>query len=148
MNKELKDFIVLEAKRLGYTVLEINLKGRAGLSVDITLDKSGGITLDECSEFNRTVSEWLDKSDAAVKGYTVDVASPGLDRVLRTDEDFQWAVGKKARVNVSDDAEGERFYEGEIRSVDSETLVIGVLSGEDAEIKRRYIVKAQLLPEI
>lgn len=148
MSKELNDFIALEAKNLGYTVLEVVFKGRSGLSVNIVLDKLGGITLQECSEFNRKVSLWPEKSDAAKKGYTVDVASPGLDRVLKSDLDFKWAVGKKVKINVAEGTEGGCFHEGELKSADGKTVIVYSDNGEDIEIERNSIVKAQLSPEI
>ena len=148
MTKELNNFIIVEAGKLGYIVLEVALKGRSGLSVEITLDKEGGITLEECSNFNKTVSLWLDNSDAGQKGYTVDVASPGLDRVLKTDTDMTWAVGKRVKINVNPSEDGASFYEGILRSFTAGKAVISVTGKEDVEIEKRDIVKAQLSPDI
>ena len=148
MNKQLNDFIALEAGKLGYTVIEVELKGRFGLSVEITLDKSGGVTLEECSRFNRTVSLWLEKSETGAKGYTVEVASPGLDRVLKNDTEFVWAVGKKIKINTDGNDEVGLFNEGKLKSADGKTLTLNLDSGEEIEIEKKNIVKAQLSPEI
>ncbi len=148
MNKELIDFIESEAKKLGYTVLEVSLKGKGGLSADIVLDKEGGITLEECSAFNRMVSLWLDKSAFSAKGYTVDVASPGLDRVLKSDKDFIWASGKNVRVAASAPEGGTASYEGELKLSGDRTLTIAMKNGNIVELDRKNIIKAQLSPEI
>jgi ribosome maturation factor RimP len=149
MTKELNDFIIAQADRQGFTVLEVSFKGRSGLSVEITLDKpDGGITLEECSEFNRTVSSWLDKSDVSAKGFTVDVASPGLDRVLKSDADMSWAVGKRVKINVSPTEDGKNLYEGELKSFGEGKAVICVKDGENVAIEKKNIMKAQPSPDV
>ncbi|MFA6636657.1 MAG: hypothetical protein WCV56_06110 [Candidatus Omnitrophota bacterium] len=149
MTKGLNDFIIAAADKRGFTVLEVSFKGRSGLSVEITLDKpDGGITLEECSEFNRTVSSWLDKSDVSAKGFTVDVASPGLDRVLKTDADLSWAVGKRVKINVSPSEDGKHLYEGELRSFNEGKAVICIRDGEDVAVDKKNIMKAQLSPDV
>lgn len=148
VSRELNDFIAEEAAKLGYTLLEVSFKGRSGLSVEITLDKNGGITLEECSAFNRSVSSWLDTTTDRAKSYTVDVLSPGLDRVLKSDADLTWAVGRKVRVNVSSGDNAGNLYEGKLKSFNDGKVVITQANGEDRSIEKRDIIKAQLTPEI
>jgi ribosome maturation factor RimP len=146
--EELKDFVEKEACKLGFTVLEVSVKGRFGLAVEIILDKNGGITLEECSKFNLTVSSWLENSDVAGKGYTVDVASPGIDRVLKSDADFNWAVGKKVKINISPGEGVVDLCEGELRSYSSGKAVVVTGTDNEIEIHKKDIVKAQLSPDI
>ena len=60
--EKLIEFIKQEAEKPEYHLLDVSSRGGSGLFMEITLDKQGGITLDECSDFNRMVSAWMEKS--------------------------------------------------------------------------------------
>lgn len=145
---ELKTFIDDHARRSGYIVLDISLKGRGGASIDIILDKPGGITLEECSSFNREVFAWLEEKGPSYGDHAIDVSSPGLDRILQSNADFEWAVGKRVRINVSGDQGEKTQYEGDLRFSGPVTVVVTLTEGKDVEIDRKKILKARLLPDI
>ena len=70
------------------------------------IDSPDGISVDDCERVSRAVSETLDAADPIASEYTLEVSSPGLDRVLRTREHFARFAGE--RVRARDDAAGQR----------------------------------------
>jgi ribosome maturation factor RimP len=146
--EKLAEFIQAEAEKDDYYLLDVMSRKGAGISLDITIDKQGGITLDECSDFNRKVSAWMEKSAVCGDFFTVDVSSPGLDRVLKTDADLKWANGKQIIVSTYDYVEGKKQFEGELAAYRDEDITIKLSSGDAIELKRKNIAKARLRVEI
>src|SRR3990167_2146356 len=67
---------------------------QGGMVLRLLVDTPQGITVDECERLNNFLSELLDKEDVISEHYTIEVASPGLDRPIVTDRDFQRVLGK------------------------------------------------------
>ena len=101
--EELGKFIQDEAGKEGFQLVDIVSRGGNTAFFEIILDKEGGISLDECSKFNSKVSTWIEEQDMFSGNFTLDVCSPGLDRLLKSDGDFEWAKGKKVKVNSGHD---------------------------------------------
>jgi ribosome maturation factor RimP len=146
--EKLRGFIKDEAKRAGYQILDMSLKGGSGSSLEIIMDRQGGITLGECSDFNKKVSLWIEKSDISGVLYTVDVASPGLDRVLKSEADLEWAKGKQITATTYEPVNGKRHFEGKLSKVMDDEVILEQVSGDTMCLKKKNIAKAQLKIEI
>src|SRR5213594_4845913 len=58
------------------------------------VDKPGGIEVGDCERLSREVGDVLDAAAVIEGGYDLEVSSPGLDRQLRKEREYRWAVGK------------------------------------------------------
>ena len=68
--------------------------------VSLTLDKKGGrISLDECADWNRKLSDKIDENNLIAGAYLMEVSSPGLDRALKTERDFERAAGEALNIH-------------------------------------------------
>src|SRR5215207_5860794 len=74
-----------------------------GPLVRVVVDRSGGLDLDVLSAVTRAVSRALDDADPIGHRYTLEVTSPGLERKLRTPEQFVRAVGETVKVKTTPD---------------------------------------------
>ena len=85
--------------------IKVSSAGRRTI-ISIAMDRdSGGITVAECAEWNRQIGRRLDEEGCLEGPYVIEVSSPGLDRQLKTQEDFNRVVGKNLRVHYRN-AEG------------------------------------------
>src|SRR5689334_24496671 len=81
--------------RLGYELVELEYAaGRSQAVVRIFIDKpeardGAGITVDDCERASREVAALLDVDDPVPTAYTLEVSSPGFDRLLRTPAHFE-----------------------------------------------------------
>jgi len=66
----------------------------------IFLDKPGGITLDDCAYFSDRIGALLDASDAINKSYLLEISSPGLDRVIKKEKDFERFSGRSVKLRL------------------------------------------------
>ncbi len=136
---------ILEAHR--YVLVDVELRGRPGrFLLQIFVDReAGGITIRELKTLSEEISAHLDVEDPIPGRYTLEVSSPGLDRVLKKDREFRWALGKRVRVTLTS---GE-VVEGTLVHVDATTLSLSG-GGMTREIDRGEVARARLaeIPEI
>jgi ribosome maturation factor RimP len=147
--EELKEHIREEAERFDYQLVDISTKGRDTFFMEVVLDKEGGITLDECGEFNRRITSWIEEQNLFKGSYTLDVCSPGLDRELKSEGDFSWALGKEVKVTMHKAIGGKSVIIGELLEVDNKTdIVIKEAGGSKIHVDMDNVAKAKLHVEI
>ncbi len=88
------------------------------------VDKPGGIGLDDLQSVSEEVSAILDAEDAIAGSYTLEVSSPGLDRPLKTEADYQRFVGRLAKLSSYDLVEGRRHWTGRIASCEDGVVTL------------------------
>jgi ribosome maturation factor RimP len=64
----------------------------------IFIDKEGGITIDDCEKASSEISMLLDVEDFSPGQYSLEVSSPGLDRILHTQSHFRGVIGQYVNV--------------------------------------------------
>ena len=131
------------------------LKGRQVELVDLTyrfeggqlvlkflVDTAQGVRLDELSRFNKDISAVLDEHEVISGRYTLEVSSPGLDRLLKTLYDFERVIGRRIRVITSEGVESQQEHTGELLSAGEEAIVLKLDTGRQRQIQRSLIAKA------
>src|SRR3974377_2020963 len=89
--------------RMGYELVELEFSaGRAHAVLRLFLDRDAGVTIDDCAQGGREVSALLDVEDPIPSAYTLEVSSPGFDRVLRTEAHFGRFVGSRGVVQLKE----------------------------------------------
>ncbi len=147
--KELTTHIDEEAERINYRIVDIQVKGRDSLLMEIVLDKEGGISLDECSDFNRNITSWIEKCGVFDGPYVLDVCSPGLDRKLKSGREFLWAEGKEVVITTHEHVDGKKEIVGRLlESDDDGKVVIKKKDGSTIRVERAIIANAKLHAEI
>lgn len=147
--EKLVNHIREEVKKADYQLVDISTKGGTTFFMEVVLDKEGGITLDECSDFNRRISSWIDEQKLFESGYTLDVCSPGLDRALKSNEEFSWAQGKDIKVTTHEPVNGQNVIIGKLVEVnDEKDIVIESEKGDRVNVERSNVAKAKLYAEV
>ena len=121
--------------RMGYELVELEYaSGRAHAVVRLFIDREGGVGLDDCERVSREVSALLDVDDPIPSAYTLEVSSPGFDRVLRTSAHFGRFVGSRVFVELKEPRAGRRRYTGTL-------LTVGE-SGIELEVDQEHVAVA------
>ena len=113
--------------------VEIHKPGR-GQIVRLFVDKPGGIGLDDLQSVSEEVSAILDAEDPIEDSYTLEVSSPGLDRPLKTEADYQRFVGRLAKLSSYELVDGRRHWTGRIVSCEDGVVTLS-LEEEGAEAR-------------
>jgi ribosome maturation factor RimP len=112
------------------------------------LDKPGGITLDDCAAISEHLSRVLDASNFIQQSYALEVSSPGINRPLRKEEDFERFKGERADIHLYAPLNGRRHFKGTIEGVDQGAVRIKDVAEQVFSLPISGIAKAKLDPEI
>ena len=113
-----------------------------GATLRVTVDKPGGIDLDAVSAATHVVSDALDRNDPIPGRYTLEVSSPGVERPLRTPEQFRRFAGTEVAIKTRPGVEGDRRVEGVLETADDDGVVVAGrrLAYDDIEKARTVFV--------
>jgi ribosome maturation factor RimP len=142
----------IEGLKFELVDLEFARAGRGGtlrVFIDrIDAGKAGeavGVTVEDCAQVSHAVSQVLDAEDPIKGEYTLEVSSPGFDRILRTRAHFERFVGQRVFVEMRLPIEGRRRFVGALRSIGADAIVVEV-DGREHELPLEAIQKARLRP--
>ncbi|MEN2464536.1 ribosome maturation factor RimP [Ornithinibacillus sp. FSL M8-0202] len=102
---------ILEEKNLELVDIEYVKEGKNWF-LRVFIDKEGGIDITECGEVSEQLSEKLDDVDPIQEAYFLEVSSPGVERPIKTVEDFAKSINKNVYVKLFEPINGEKAYEG------------------------------------
>ncbi len=129
------------ADEMSIELVEIEFKQGKEPALTFYIDIEGGVDLDTCEKFHRAIDLILDEVDPTFGApYTLNVSSPGLDRPLKTDRDYQKAMGKKVEVKLFAPMQGKKLFEGTLTSHD-ESCVCIESKGEELKFEKSKIAK-------
>lgn len=105
-----------------------------------------GVGIEDCEAVSREVSAQLDVADPISGNYTLEVSSPGVDRLLFTPAHFARFLGEQAKVGLKLPQDGRRRLTGRIVSVEGDTVTFDV-DGQPLAVAAGNIDKARLVPD-
>jgi ribosome maturation factor RimP len=153
LTKELKEKLspLVKEENLELVDLEFSSGGPRSI-LRIYVDKPGGVTIDDCADLSRKISDFLDMEDLIPHRYSLEVSSPGLERPLINREDFIRRKGEKVRVFLKEPIEGKWELAGEIKNLQEETLYLSTkLEGdepgetEERAVPLNKVLKAKII---
>src|SRR5213082_76687 len=113
--------------RLGYELIELDYAPGHGRSLlRLYIDAQAGVGLEDCERVSRAVAALLDVEDPIPCAYTLEVSSPGFDRLLRTQAHFGRFVGSRVFVELREPRAGRRRYTGKLLTVDDTGIALEV----------------------
>ena len=128
----------------GMEVVDIEYRRESGGWVlRVILDREGGVTLDDCTRVSQEAGRSLDVEDIIPTSYALEVSSPGLNRLLKTEKDFMKYLHRFVKVKTVDPIENRRQFKGTLLGV-SENGVEIQMEGRNFQIHLSNVVKANL----
>ncbi|MEC7203509.1 MAG: ribosome maturation factor RimP [Pseudomonadota bacterium] len=99
---------------LGYEVVRVTMMGVELPTLQVMAERldEDAMTVEDCASISRTVSAILDVEDPISGAFTLEVSSPGLDRPLVRQKDFERYSGLEAKVELRQALNGQRRYRG------------------------------------
>ena len=116
---------------LGYELVDVEFKkGAKHNLISIFIYKEDGIGLDDCESVSRKIDEILDKDEDLTDPYYLEVSSPGLDRPIKTKDDYRRNLGKEVEVKLYAPIDGKKQFEGFLTSYDDKNVLIKMEDGD------------------
>ncbi|MDQ0156776.1 ribosome maturation factor RimP [Robertmurraya andreesenii] len=93
----------------------------------VFIDKENGVDIEECGIVSERLSEKLDEIDPIPYNYFLEVSSPGAERPLKKEKDFEKAVGKHIFVKTYEPIDGEKTFEGKLLNFSDRQLTVEIM---------------------
>ncbi|GGE65259.1 ribosome maturation factor RimP [Priestia taiwanensis] len=105
----------------------------------VFIDSEDGIDIEDCGNVSEKLSELLDEQDPIDNLYFLDVSSPGAERPLKKEKDFQKAIGKQVAIKTYEPINGEKMFEGQLLNFDgAEVTLLQTIKTRKKEIVIPY----------
>ncbi|MFQ5648488.1 MAG: ribosome maturation factor RimP [bacterium] len=113
---------ILQSEKI--ELVDLQIKGREGSRiVKIFIDTESGISLAQCTDISRKISEQLDINDVIAGKYRLEVSSPGVARPLQSPRDFARNLNREVEVIIQHDCDEERVR-GKIADIHEQAICI------------------------
>jgi len=140
------------ASSFGLEIFDVQFRREAGgMVLRVQIDRPGpaataeeSVSVEDCARVSRDLSAVLDVEDAVPVAYTLEVSSPGLDRPLRHADDYRRFAGRRAKVVMREQVDGQRFFKGRLGGVDGDDIMIDGDDGRTHRVPMRIITRANL----
>ena len=121
------------ADELGFELVDVALdKEDSGKYLRIYIDKPEGIDLNDCEKYHRAIQPQLESYDYDF----LEVSSPGIDRPLKKDRDFERAMGMEVELRLFKAVDGQKEFSGELVGYDKENVIL-LIAGEEKSFARK-----------
>lgn len=122
---KIQELIAPVVAGLGYQLwgIEYLPQGKYSL-LRIFIDSANGINLDDCVAVSRQVSAVLDVEDPISGEYNLEVSSPGMDRPLFTEEQYQQSIGETIQLRMRIAVDGQRNFKGQLEAINDGTVIL------------------------
>jgi len=134
-------------KELGFDLVRVAMIGGTSdptLQIMAERPDTRQLTIDDCAELSRKVSEILDEADPIEEAYRLEVSSPGIDRPLTRLSDYADWTGHEARIRFDQPMDGAKQVSGIIDGVSGDTVRIATTRGL-REVPFKSIASAKLI---
>ncbi|MBQ2740176.1 MAG: ribosome maturation factor RimP [Clostridia bacterium] len=139
--QEIQEVLQPIADEMQIEIVEVEFKQGREPALTVYIDIEGGVDLNTCEAFHRAIDPVLDELDPTQGApYTLNVSSPGLDRPLKTERDFQKCMGKKVEVKLFAPMQGKKFFEATLVGFDEHCVSIEE-NGNVLKLEKNKIAK-------
>jgi ribosome maturation factor RimP len=130
----------------GIEIVEVELLGGGKhRMLRLYIDKASGVTHGDCEYISHNVGTILDVEDVIPgERYTLEVSSPGVERKLTRERDFERSVGRKVKVSLREPLEGQKRWEGVLAAFEKGRITLEFAPSKTIEFELGQVEKANL----
>lgn len=112
----------------------------------VYIEREGGVDVDHCGEVSRHVSDLLDVEEFYNNAYTLEVSSPGMDRILFKQDQYVTYTGHRVEVRLNFPFEGRKRFVGLLAGVESDSALVQI-DDDEFVLPLENIQRTRLVPE-
>ncbi|MFC3057900.1 ribosome maturation factor RimP [Paenirhodobacter populi] len=149
IDRRLAEIVAPVIEGMGYELVRLRMQGGRHPLLQIMADKpEGGIDVEDCAAISTAVSAVLDVDDPIEDKYTLEVSSPGIDRPLTRLKDFDIWADYEARIETTEQIDGQRRFKGMLRGTEGDEVLIEIEQGGETVtigLKFDWLADAKLI---
>lgn len=112
----------------------------------VFIEKEGGVSVEDCEGVSRQISAVMDVEDPIQSAYTLEVSSPGMDRLLFEKEQYESYTGHQLKIRLRANFDGRRNFSGVLVAVENDEAIVQV-DDEEFVFPLESIDRAQVVPQ-
>ncbi|MDX2043146.1 MAG: ribosome maturation factor RimP [Acidobacteriota bacterium] len=129
--------------REGIELVHVEVTSGRNPILRVFIDKPGGVTVDDCAHISERISLILDVEDPIPNQFMLEVSSPGLDRGLYKESDYERFSGLPSHVRLSEAINGQKNFHGKLIGLDREGETSAVIEEDNG--KRHLLPLAKII---
>lgn len=135
--------------RMGLEIVDVELRGDGPQQrVCVFVDRVGGVDAEACARLSEALGRALDLYDVPAGPYTLEVASPGLDRTLRRPPEFVRFSGRRVAVTTYAPVDGQRRFRGRLLGLADGRVALRLEDGREVRLDPGNVAQAKLVVEM
>ena len=147
--KDLAQLFEPVIQSMGYELVGTEFSGGSDHGkLRVYIDREAGVSIDDCAAISHQISGILDVEEPIQQAYDLEISSPGLDRPLFKQADYERFAGRMAKIKMAVALDGRRNFKGELQGVNESRYVKIKVDDEAYELPLSDIAKANLIGEI
>ncbi|NYD89501.1 ribosome maturation protein RimP [Sphingomonas melonis] len=148
----LTQLIEPEARALGFDLVRVKMfGGKSDPTLQVMAERpdTGQLTIDDCADLSRRISDVLDALEAEGKdpiedAYRLEVSSPGIDRPLTRPQDYTNWAGHEAKITLVEKIDNRKILTGDLVGIDGDKVTIDVRGYQPMTVALDQIHDAKL----
>lgn len=148
----LTQLIETEARALGFNLVRVKMfGGKSDPTLQVMAERpdTGQLTIDDCADLSRRISDVLDALEAEGKdpipdAYRLEVSSPGIDRPLTRPQDYATWAGHEAKITLVEKIDNRKILTGDLVGIDGDKVTIDVRGYQPMTVALDQIHDAKL----
>ena len=146
--KKIENLLLPLAQKENVEIVDIEYVREEGKNIlRIYIDTEKGVNLDLCAKMSNLFGIELDKADPISDNYVLEISSPGIDRILKKEKDFERFKGFNVKVTTLTAINNQKHFKGKLVAVGNEKIVVDDLTNRIVEIEISNILRAKVDPE-
>ncbi len=122
---KIRELIEAPSQALGFDIVRVRYMTGGRPTLQIMAERpDGSMNVEDCTQLSRTLSAVLDVEDPIRGEYDLEISSPGIDRPLVRERDFERYAGFEAKVELATPQEGQRRFRGLLQGLDEGLVVL------------------------
>jgi ribosome maturation factor RimP len=145
VSDQIEALVQVPIESLGYMLVGVEyIKNGRDTVLRIYIDAEQGISIEDCERVSHQVNGILEVEDPISTAYSLEVSSPGFDRPLFKQKDFEQFVGAEAKISMKLPIQGRRNFKGQLHGFSDGNILIEV-DGELYDLPLTKLAKARLV---
>ncbi len=132
---------------MGYRLVRVQLSGGDGrkkLQIMAERADEAAMTVDDCADISHAISALLEVSDPIAGAYVLEVSSPGIDRPLVSERDFEKYAGFEIKLETEEMIEGRKRFRGMLEGIEGGEVRVTV-EGTQYRVPYDLVARAKLV---
>jgi ribosome maturation factor RimP len=116
--RKIKELAELHLASQAHFIVDVTVSKHKPMKITVALDGDEGVSIDDCANLSRQLSDELEKENSIDEAYTLEVGTPGIDQPLKLKRQYKKNIGREVKVHLTD----KSIVRGKLVSADEEKI--------------------------